>query len=193
MGLRERKKIQTRQAMLKSAYELFEQKGYNQTSIEEIASRANFAPRTFFLHFTSKEDLLFPQSEELLQRLVETFENRGKTSAVEAFKQWQAEEMTPMLLENKQKEALRRRLIPESRQLQARVQYYVDETRRLLAAEIAKDRGLSSVDLTSNIVATAVVSTFSNIYDNGMQQLSQHEITKSIREALEVLGAVPSV
>lgn len=58
MGLRERKKAQSRQAILAAAHELFLKKSYDETIIEEIAERADLAVGTLYNYFPSKGELL---------------------------------------------------------------------------------------------------------------------------------------
>ncbi|MGW0251624.1 TetR/AcrR family transcriptional regulator [Nocardia goodfellowii] len=58
-GLREVKKERTRRSLLLAAYELFEEKGYDATTITEIARAAEVSPGTFFNYFGTKEDLVF--------------------------------------------------------------------------------------------------------------------------------------
>jgi AcrR family transcriptional regulator len=55
---RERKKQETRQALLQAALALFHDKGYDETTVEEITGRADVAKGTFFNYFPSKEALL---------------------------------------------------------------------------------------------------------------------------------------
>ncbi|NDZ78214.1 TetR family transcriptional regulator [Streptomyces sp. SID10853] len=58
-GLRERKKQRTREALLRVALELFTSKGYEQTTIDEIADAVEVSQRTFFRYFASKEEAAF--------------------------------------------------------------------------------------------------------------------------------------
>jgi AcrR family transcriptional regulator len=58
LSRRERKKHETRQALLDAAWSLFRQKGYRATTVEEITETADVAKGTFFNYFDSKEALL---------------------------------------------------------------------------------------------------------------------------------------
>jgi AcrR family transcriptional regulator len=67
-SLRERK----RDHFVHSALELFESKGFEETTIDEIAERAMQSRSTFFRHFGTKEDVLFAGLAEFLELLRET-------------------------------------------------------------------------------------------------------------------------
>jgi AcrR family transcriptional regulator len=58
LGLRERKKIKTRQAIRRAAFRLIDENGYAATTVEQIAEAAEVSPSTFFRYFPSKESLL---------------------------------------------------------------------------------------------------------------------------------------
>src|SRR5215207_1984761 len=63
-GRRERKKSQTREAIVRAAIELFEQKGVDATTIDEIAEAADVSSRTFFRYFDTKIDVVLQDKEE---------------------------------------------------------------------------------------------------------------------------------
>ena len=59
LPLRERKRVLTRQAIVDTAERLFEERGFDNVTVAEIADAANVSVKTLFVYFRSKEDLAF--------------------------------------------------------------------------------------------------------------------------------------
>lgn len=70
-GLRERKKVQTRLAIRRAAFELFDTQGYANTTVDQIAEAADVSPRTLYRYFGVKEALLI--SDDQISPIVEAF------------------------------------------------------------------------------------------------------------------------
>lgn len=70
-GLRERKKRQRRRRIEEVALDLFEQRGFGDTTIDDIAEAADIAPRTFFSYFSTKEDVVLADYAGRLERIID--------------------------------------------------------------------------------------------------------------------------
>jgi AcrR family transcriptional regulator len=68
---RERKKLEVLTRIRAAALELFNEKGYDATTVEEIAERADVAKATFFNYFPRKDTLLLALSEDMFGELLE--------------------------------------------------------------------------------------------------------------------------
>lgn len=69
MNQRDAQKLATRRALSAAAIELFSSQGYDETRVEDIAAAAGVSPRTFFLHFPSKDAAAFPDHDERVAAL----------------------------------------------------------------------------------------------------------------------------
>ncbi|GAA1950713.1 TetR family transcriptional regulator [Kitasatospora viridis] len=58
-GMRDRKKARTRDGIRTAAFDLFEEQGFERTTVQQICRRADVAHRTFFRYYPTKEALLF--------------------------------------------------------------------------------------------------------------------------------------
>lgn len=62
-GRRERNKMKTRLAIRREAFRLFEQNGYSNTTVDQIAEAAEVSPRTFYRYFGVKEAVLLSDDQ----------------------------------------------------------------------------------------------------------------------------------
>ncbi|GHF70813.1 TetR family transcriptional regulator [Streptomyces griseosporeus] len=74
--LRERKKQRTRDALLRAALELFTTRGYEATTVDDIAAAVDVSQRTFFRYFASKEEAAFAVQEMTEAHFVEAVRAR---------------------------------------------------------------------------------------------------------------------
>src|SRR5580704_11307565 len=89
-----RRKRRTRLAIQTAAFELFAERGYRETTINDIAERADVAPRTVTMHFPAKEELLFDAEPFTLDGLSKRLATRRPhESALEALRDWMATTM----------------------------------------------------------------------------------------------------
>ena len=147
----ERRKRRTRQAIQKAALELFAERGYRETTIPDIAERAEVAPRTVTVHFPAKEELLLDAEPFTLGSLSERLSARQPhESALEALRDWMATTMPEIETSASEldgrfceRRALRAHIINSEPELRgrSRASYYPFE--RALAEAIGEDLGQS--------------------------------------------------
>jgi len=70
-SLRERKKLATRRALRRAAFELVTEHGFARVTVEDIAAAADVSPRTFFNYFPTKEAALFGADPDRITALRE--------------------------------------------------------------------------------------------------------------------------
>ncbi|MBV9412524.1 MAG: TetR family transcriptional regulator [Acidimicrobiia bacterium] len=75
-GLRELRAARTRDAIVSAAYALFAERGFHATTVDDIAARAEVAPRTFFRYFPTKERVVFARAPEQRQQLAQALAAR---------------------------------------------------------------------------------------------------------------------
>jgi AcrR family transcriptional regulator len=158
MGLRERKKEQTRRAIEDAAFRLFEERGYQATTVADIAEAADIAPRTFFAYFPSKEAVVFGDFDEtfaaLEARLGERAEGENTFEGVRAWIGDLIEQEGPA----DERDWLRRKLVLDNEALAAHERHIMGRFERLIAVSVAVDLGDEPDDLQPRLVAAAAVA-----------------------------------
>ncbi len=66
VSLRDRNRLKKREALVEAAFELFEARGFEATTVDQIAEAAEVSRRTFFRYFSCKEEVVFPFMAERL-------------------------------------------------------------------------------------------------------------------------------
>ncbi|WP_207843723.1 TetR/AcrR family transcriptional regulator [Williamsia soli] len=69
-----------RERLVKGALELFEERGYDATSVGDVAARAQVGRTTLFRYFGSKEALVFPDHDLLMQQCQDRLSAAGPSS-----------------------------------------------------------------------------------------------------------------
>jgi AcrR family transcriptional regulator len=166
-GLRERKKQKTRDTIVKVALELFAERGYQETTIAEIADAAEVSPRTIFAYFPSKADILFYDQPEMQQRLAQVFRDRPEgATALDVLRDFIAGTLSPAS-EEEHNVALRRRTViaaNETLRLNERARFAPFE--QLMAEAIADDLHAGSDDIRPRMIAAALATALSAIRDH---------------------------
>ncbi|MGI5375092.1 TetR family transcriptional regulator [Streptomyces sp. CA-251387] len=86
--LRERKKQRTRDALLRTALELFTTQGYEHTTVDDIADAVDVSQRTFFRYFAGKEEAALALEEMTVAHFVAAVRGRPPQEApMEALRQ----------------------------------------------------------------------------------------------------------
>ena len=71
-----------RERLASAAFDLFDEAGYEQTTVDDITERAGLGRTTFFRHYRSKEDVIFPDHDTLLEQVSERLRTSGHSSAL---------------------------------------------------------------------------------------------------------------
>jgi AcrR family transcriptional regulator len=156
-GLRERKKEQTRAALAKAGLRLFAERGYDETTLAEIAEAAGVSTRTIFAYFPSKEDILFANLQTMCDSVAVAVTGRpAGVDALTALRDF-------IVASANQKDELDHKLgelIAADPTLASHQRARVSQLQDLVAAELAKDLGVPDDDLRPNVAAASLVSAF---------------------------------
>jgi AcrR family transcriptional regulator len=161
LGLRERKKQQTRALIAETARGLFVERGFERVPIAEIARAADVSEQTVFNYFPTKEDLVYWRLETFEDELLTAIREREPgESFLAAFGRFVLQQRG--LLAEPDPEAAERlaaiaRLIAESPALLARERQVFERYTGSLAALMAEQTGAQPDEVEAHVAANALI------------------------------------
>jgi AcrR family transcriptional regulator len=154
-GLRERKRQQTRERLTRVAMALFLERGFEATTLDDIAAAADISRRSFFHYFASKEDVVFAWQEESTAALIAAVATRP---ANESMLTAAENAIAAMARQLEPGEAIAMaRLKRENPALQARDQVKYEKLERALAEALGKRAGHKTEKLQARLVAMITI------------------------------------
>jgi len=154
---RARKKAATKQSIQHHALRLFIEKGYDATTVEEIAAAAGVSHMTFFRYFPRKEEVVeYDEYDPLIEDLIVA--RPPDEPPLVAVQQAIRSGLEQILLADREALLTRTRLILHNPVLRSRNLVAQDATRDLLARALARRAGLAKPDLAATVQASAVLA-----------------------------------
>jgi AcrR family transcriptional regulator len=185
-GLRERKKRQTRDTIERVALRLFVERGYDETTLADIAEAANVAPRTIFAYFHGKEDILLCGETSMFDRLKELLDTRpAGATTIDALREFMALVPPP-----DDTTRVRKQVILANPGLQVKARGHFGELEALLTASIAKDLDAGPDDIRPTLVAASMTAAFKTVRDRleaADDEPSHSQVLQILDEVLEFL------
>ncbi|HUA45733.1 MAG TPA: TetR family transcriptional regulator [Solirubrobacteraceae bacterium] len=161
LGLRERKKQQTREKIARVALELFAERGYDETTLADIAEAAEVAPRTIFAYFESKDDILLCEEGSFLTELKRRLDERPPgTTTVDALR-----ELISSIEAPDESAQRRKQIMTANPALQKKMRGLHADLEPMLAESIAKDLGAAPDDIRPLLVAASMTAAFTSVRD----------------------------
>jgi AcrR family transcriptional regulator len=188
-GLREQKKREARDALERAALKLFEERGYDEATIRDVADAAGMSPRTFFRYFGSKEDVVFFRQAEFFQVLKDLLkqELRKREGSFEAMKA--ATFAFADYFQNRPPDEikLRAKLLADSLALRRRAAHEIQAWGDELAHDLAMSEGVATQPRHFLItgVSLQLMQVAGAAWGRGDSDLSYPDILKGLFSELE--------
>lgn len=175
-----------RERLVDAALELFHERGYNRTTVGEIAARAGLTERTFFRYFSDKREVLFGGGRDLEKGIVDAIAAapadisplEAVVGALEAI----AAEFPP-----RRDYRARQRLIAAHPELRERELIKLASLTSAITGALHK-RGVA--DATASLTAEAAIAIFKTAFERWVGGTKQREFAADIRAALDELRAL---
>src|SRR5260370_34483373 len=188
-GLRERKKLKTKEAIKREAVRVFGAQGYAETTIEQIAAAAEISPSTFFNYFPTKEDVvLFDRYDPMIFSMMSSIPPSQSLSAVV----YGLLDGLGVVMERDHEVILARSklslAVPE---LRARFWEEIEKARDLIAGVLASRTGRDASDFELRVLAMVfLTATFEAILE-WIRQDGRGDMIKLVRQALDLAQIGP--
>jgi AcrR family transcriptional regulator len=170
-----------------AAMSLYSERGFEQTTVAEIAKRAGLTERTFFRHFADKREVLFLGAGALHDLLVSTVANSpvgtAPIDAIEAALEAAAAEFEPRRPFARQ----RQDIISANPVLQERELIKLAALATALA-DTLRQRGVR--DPAASLTAEAGIAVFRIAFEAWVKETNERSFAELIRESLDQLKAV---
>jgi len=173
--------------LMLAALELFAERGYEQTTVAEIAERAGLTKRTFFRHYADKREVLFAGSSQL-QDLLETTVADAPADLAPIDAVARGVEAMAGVLQGRRDFARRRQaIIAASPELQERE---LTKLATLSAATAAVLRGRGVADPAASLAAEAGIAVFRVAFERWIADDEDRDATEVVRDSFDALKAV---
>ena len=168
--------------------ELFAERGYDGTTVAQIAERAGLTERTFFRHFTDKQEVLFAGGHPLEDAVVTAVEAApADTAPFEALAQAMTNATTAFFADRYAFAQQRQAIIDAHPGLQERELLKMDSLARGVAVGLV-ERG--APDAVARLAAQAGVGAFHVAFGQWMASDGSRELANLVREAFDAMSAV---
>ncbi|WP_405821556.1 TetR family transcriptional regulator [Streptomyces sp. NBC_01390] len=186
LGLRERKKIKTRMAIRAATYELIENQGYDATTIEQIAERAEVSQSTVFRYFPTKEDIVL--TDEFDPLIEEELRARPTDEPwMDSLRFVMKKAISFGLDQEPEATRLRSRLMMEVPAVRSRMIESMSVTGYLLCRIVADRTGRDPADLEVRVYAMSLIGGLSEITLYWAQGGFKENLSDLMDRALNVL------
>ena len=150
------KKAATKHAIQDHALRLFVEKGYEATTVDEIAAAAGVSHMTFFRYFPRKEEVVeYDEYDPMLEDLIAA--RPPDEAPITALHNAIRAGLEAVLRTDREALLIRTRLILDNLVLRSRNLVAQDATRDLFARALARRAGLTEPDLTTTVQASAAL------------------------------------
>jgi AcrR family transcriptional regulator len=173
--------------LVRAAFALYSERGFEQTTVAEIAKQAGLTERTFFRHFADKREVLFAGADELQQLLVSTVASAPDSAAPIDAVAAGLKAAGALLQEGGELARQRQTIIAASAELQERELIKLASLSAALADELRR-RGVK--DPAASLAAEAGIAVFKIAFERWINETNQQHLSRLIRESLNELKAV---